>query len=47
MFNLFSGSFFVCRTAQNVYKSSKRFKIQWMSDKEPDIYIPDFYDQTG
>ncbi|XP_054722688.1 LOW QUALITY PROTEIN: uncharacterized protein LOC129232581 [Uloborus diversus] len=40
------GSFFVCRTAQNVYKSSKRFKIQWMSDKEPDIYIPDFYDQT-
>lgn len=41
-----NGSFFVCRTAQNVYKSSKRFKIQWMSDKEPDIYIPDFYDQT-
>ncbi|GFW28573.1 poly polymerase tankyrase [Trichonephila clavipes] len=40
-------SFFVCRTAQNVYKSSKRFKIQWMSDKESDIYIPDFYDQTG
>nr|XP_042896391.1 poly [ADP-ribose] polymerase tankyrase isoform X4 [Parasteatoda tepidariorum] len=41
-----NGSFFVCRTAQNVYKSSKRFKIQWMSDKEPDVYIPDFYDQT-
>ncbi|GIY73435.1 poly polymerase tankyrase [Caerostris extrusa] len=41
-----NGSFFVCRTAQNVYKSSKRFKIQWMSDKESDIYIPDFYDQT-
>ncbi|CAL1296048.1 unnamed protein product [Larinioides sclopetarius] len=41
-----NGSFFVCRTAQNVYKSSKRFKIQWMSDKEADIYIPDFYDQT-
>ncbi|KAG8179654.1 hypothetical protein JTE90_017793 [Oedothorax gibbosus] len=41
-----TGSFFVCRTAQNVYKSSKRFKIQWMSDKDKDMYIPDFYDQT-
>ncbi|RWS26208.1 Poly(ADP-ribose) polymerase pme-5-like protein [Leptotrombidium deliense] len=42
-----SGSFYVCRTAQNVYKTSKKFKIQWLSDdKEPSIYTPDFYDQT-
>lgn len=42
-----NGSFYVCRTAQNVYKSSRRFKIQWMNDdSEPDIYAPDFYDHT-
>ncbi|KAL1414793.1 hypothetical protein MTO96_007255 [Rhipicephalus appendiculatus] len=42
-----TGSFYVCRTAQNVYKSSKRFKIQWLNnDSEPDIYAPDFYDNT-
>lgn len=41
------GTFFVCRTAQNVYKSSRKFKIQWLNDeKEPGIYIPDFYDTT-
>ncbi|KAM7282677.1 poly [ADP-ribose] polymerase tankyrase [Ixodes scapularis] len=43
-----TGSFYVCRTAQNVYKSSKRFKIQWLNnDSELDIYAPDFYDNTG
>ncbi|XP_077522271.1 poly [ADP-ribose] polymerase tankyrase-like isoform X2 [Amblyomma americanum] len=42
-----TGSFYVCRTAQNVYKSSKRFKIQWLNNEnEPDIYAPDFYDNT-
>lgn len=42
-----TGSFYVCRTAQNVYKSSKRFKIQWLNnDSELDIYAPDFYDNT-
>ncbi|XP_053203466.1 uncharacterized abhydrolase domain-containing protein DDB_G0269086-like [Panonychus citri] len=42
------GTFYVCRTAQNVYKSSRRFKIQWLNDeKEPGIYVPDFYDQTN
>ncbi|XP_064484514.1 poly [ADP-ribose] polymerase tankyrase-like isoform X2 [Ornithodoros turicata] len=42
-----NGSFYVCRTAQNVYKSSRRFKIQWMNnDSEQDIYAPDFYDNT-
>ncbi|RWS14015.1 Poly(ADP-ribose) polymerase pme-5-like protein [Dinothrombium tinctorium] len=42
-----SGSFYICRTAQNVYKSSKKFKIQWLNDeKDPNIYTPDFYDVT-
>ncbi|CAN7943649.1 unnamed protein product, partial [Ixodes pacificus] len=42
-----TGSFYVCRTAQNVFKSSKRFKIQWLNnDSELDIYAPDFYDNT-
>lgn len=41
------GTFFVCRTAQNVYKSSRKFKIQWLSDdKDPNVYLPDFYDTT-
>lgn len=40
-----TGSFYVCRTAQNVYKSSRRFKIQWLND-DKDVYTPDFFDQT-
>ncbi|XP_067142710.1 poly [ADP-ribose] polymerase tankyrase-like isoform X2 [Centruroides vittatus] len=41
-----NGTFFVCRTAQNVYKSSRRFKIQWLNNDDTDIYTPDFYDYT-
>lgn len=42
-----SATFYVCRTAQNVYKSRKKFKIQWLSDdKDANVYVPDFYDQT-
>lgn len=40
-----SGSFYVCRTAQNVYKSSRKFKIQWLND-DKDTYTPDFFDVT-
>lgn len=44
-----NGSFFVCQAAQNVYKSSRRFKIRWLSrmdSKDDDLYTPDFYDFT-
>lgn len=37
--------FYVCRTAQNVYKDSRKFKIQWLND-EKDHYKPDFFDKT-
>jgi len=40
-----SGSFYVCRTAQNVYKTSRKFKIQWLND-DKDTYTPDFFDVT-
>lgn len=40
-----SGSFYVCRTAQNVYKTSRKFKIQWLDDKSGH-YVPDFFDTT-
>ncbi|XP_066589723.1 kinesin-related protein 8-like [Prorops nasuta] len=40
------GSFFVCQAMQNVYKSSRRIRIRWLSqDKNNgEIYSPDFYD---
>ncbi|XP_022239134.1 tankyrase-like protein isoform X2 [Limulus polyphemus] len=42
-----NGGFFVCRASQNVYKSSKRFKIQWLSnDNNTSVYTPDFFDFT-
>lgn len=42
------GSFFVCQAMQNIYKSSKRIRIRWLSqDKNNgEIYSPDFYDHT-
>ncbi|XP_074597028.1 uncharacterized protein LOC141852078 [Brevipalpus obovatus] len=37
--------FYVCRAAQNVYKTSRKIKIQWWNDeKEQSLYLPDFYD---
>ena len=43
------GSFYVCQALQNIYKSSKRIRIRWLSqDKNNgEIYSPDFYDVTG
>ncbi|XP_012530121.1 uncharacterized protein LOC105833160 isoform X2 [Monomorium pharaonis] len=40
------GSFFVCQAMQNIYKSSRRIRIRWLSqDKNNgEIYSPDFYD---
>ncbi|CAL7940730.1 unnamed protein product [Xylocopa violacea] len=40
------GSFYVCQAMQNIYKSSRRIRIRWLSqDKNNgEIYSPDFYD---
>lgn len=40
--------FFLCQTLQNVYKSSPRIRIRWLSevDKTDDEYELDFYDAT-
>ncbi|OWF45703.1 Poly(ADP-ribose) polymerase pme-5 [Mizuhopecten yessoensis] len=41
------GSFYMCRTQQNVYKTTKHFKIQWLDLNEPpSIYKFDFLDAT-
>lgn len=42
------GSFYVCQAMQNIYKSSRRIRIRWLSqDKNNgEIYSPDFYDFT-
>ena len=51
------GTFFLCKTMQNIYLSSKNITIQWLSNEDPlvpskdnpkgDIYAHDFYDKTG
>ncbi|KAK1125879.1 hypothetical protein K0M31_005415 [Melipona bicolor] len=40
------GSFYVCQAMQNIYKSSRKIRIRWLSqDKNNgEIYSPDFYD---
>lgn len=42
------GSFFHCQTLQNVYRSSPRITIRWLSEDKKDktVFIPDFYDHT-
>lgn len=44
------GSFYICQAVQNIYKSSPKIKIRWLSqdknDKSGEIYTPDFYDNT-
>ena len=51
------GTFYLCKTMQNIYIGSRNIKIQWLSNEEhiipvkenldQDIYAPDFYDKTG
>ena len=45
------GSFYICQAMQNIYKSSPKIRIRWLSvdknDKSGEIYTPDFYDHTG
>nr|CAI5837967.1 unnamed protein product [Callosobruchus analis] len=44
------GSFYICQAVQNVYKSTSKIKIRWLSQDKDDasgeLYIPDFYDLT-
>lgn len=45
------GSFYICQAMQNIYRSSPRIRIRWLSqekkdNKSTDVYIPDFYDAT-
>uniref|UniRef100_A0A1B6D5E6 Uncharacterized protein n=1 Tax=Clastoptera arizonana TaxID=38151 RepID=A0A1B6D5E6_9HEMI len=40
------GGFYVCQALQNIYKSSPRIRIRWLSQQEDNLYSPDFYDQT-
>ncbi|KAL4238217.1 hypothetical protein ACF0H5_002929 [Mactra antiquata] len=41
------GSFYLCKTIQNVFSNTRKFRIQWLDlDQEPDIYKLDFVDTT-
>lgn len=41
------GGFYVCQAMQNVYKTSSRIRIRWLSQvANTDHYSPDFYDNT-
>lgn len=45
------GSFYICQAVQNIYKSSPKIRIRWLSqdktEKSGEVYTPDFYDNTG
>nr|CAD7597045.1 unnamed protein product [Timema genevievae] len=45
------GSFYVCQAMQNIYKTSPKIRIRWLSQEKKDskltdVYTPDFYDAT-
>ncbi|CAH2047570.1 unnamed protein product, partial [Iphiclides podalirius] len=44
------GGFYVCQAVQNVYRSTRKIKIRWLSQDKADpsgeTYVPDFYDVT-
>ena len=46
------GSYYLCLACQNIYRHSKKIKIQWLglateNNPEKNIYIPEYYDTTG
>ena len=42
-----SGSFYLCKTIQNVFDNTRKFRIQWLDLIEPpDVYKLDFVDNT-
>lgn len=42
------GGFFLCQTVYNIYKSSQKIRIRWLSEEASDQnnYCLDFYDTT-
>jgi len=48
-----SGGYYLCQALQNIYRASKKIKIQWLSEsekdksKQGDIYIKEYYDTIG
>ena len=40
------GTFYICQSMQNIYRTSPRIKIRWLSEKDNNVYIPDYYDRT-
>lgn len=42
------GGFFLCQTINNVYKTSPKLRIRWLSEEptNQNIYSLDFYDST-
>lgn len=45
------GGFYLCQAVQNIYKTSSKIKIRWLSqtksDDKGEEYTPDFYDLIG
>ena len=46
------GSFYLCQASQNIYRHSKKIKIQWLglapeNNAAKDLYLPEYYDTTG
>ncbi len=43
------GSFYLCQSLQNIHKTSKKIRIQWLSlsDQTKGLYAPEYYDRTG
>jgi hypothetical protein len=48
-----SGGYYLCQALQNIYRASKKIKIQWLSENEKDksnqgdIYVKEYYDTIG
>lgn len=44
---VFAGTYYLCRTLQNIKTGTKKFRIQWLSlDKPPNVYKFDYVDKT-
>ena len=48
------GSFYLCQSQQNIYRTSKKIRIQWLGEApkgdgnpDGDLFAPEYYDRTG
>ena len=46
------GSFYLCQAMQNIYRHSRKIKIQWLglateNNDKKDLYLAEYYDTTG